>query len=289
MNRKILALHTAQPSIDGDGVSIQRIAGQGHYSQFDPFLMLDEFRGGEDGKQTKGFPEHPHRGFETVTYMLDGVIEHRDHLGNVGRLVTGGVQWMTAGRGVLHSELPIADDSHFHGFQIWVNLPASEKMTAPKYREFGPEEIPVLELDNGNTIKVIAGELSLDDDLSVANRSATGPVKEVAIRPDYWDVNLNEKTSIRLPLSPDKRVLVYVYQGNIRIAQTESGIDVHPQQMAILDKGEALTISATEQSRFLVLAAHPIGEPVVSWGPFVMNTREEIEQAIRDYQAGTLV
>lgn len=283
MYRELLGIHSAQPTVDGDGVEIQRISSQQSYAQFDPFLMLDEFKGGFDGKQTRGFPEHPHRGFETVSYMLDGAIEHKDHLGNVGRLVSGGVQWMTAGRGVLHSEMPIAEENHFHGFQIWVNLPAAEKMTEPKYRDFGPEDIPVLNLPNGSCIKVIAG------DLTVKDQSVSGPVKDVATRPDYWDVHLSQNTDITLPISDSKRVLLYVYKGTITVIQDAKSITVNSQQMAVFGQGDVLKVESSEASKFLLLAAEPISEPVVSWGPFVMNTHEEIQQAIHDYNQGNLI
>lgn len=283
MNRQLIGLYSARATADGDGVDIHRISTQQRYAQFDPFLMLDEFKGGFDGKQTRGFPEHPHRGFETVTYMLDGAIEHRDHLGNVGRLVSGGVQWMTAGRGVLHSELPIAEQNYFHGFQIWVNLPADEKMTDPKYREFGPEDIPVLTLANGTDVKVIAGTFSQE------GLSATGPVKDVATRPDYWDVHVPQDKAVSLPVANDKRVLIYVYEGEIHLSQDGAPQQIQAKQMAVLSPGDDLHIEADEASKFLVLAAQPIGEPVVSWGPFVMNTRDEIEQAIQDYNNGVLV
>ncbi|WP_439136265.1 pirin family protein [Pseudomaricurvus sp.] len=282
-SRELIGVYSTQQTVDGDGVEIQRIVTQQAYEQFDPFLMLDEFKGGFDGQQTRGFPEHPHRGFETVTYMLDGAIEHRDHLGNVGRLVSGGVQWMTAGRGVLHSELPIAEQNYFHGFQIWVNLPASEKMTEPKYREFGPEEIPTLNLANGNCIKVIAGTATHEE------HSATGPVKDVATQPDYWDVNMLGATEMSLPISSSKRVLMYVYEGSIDIKLKGAASTIDSQQMVVLSPGESLEVTANEVSRFLVLTAEPINEPVVSWGPFVMNTREEIKQAINDYNHGVLV
>lgn len=282
MKRTLIAVHAAQATVDGDGVDIQRISTQQRYANFDPFLMLDEFKGGFDGKQTRGFPQHPHRGFETVTYMLDGAIEHRDHLGNVGRLQSGGIQWMTAGRGVLHSEMPIAEKNYFHGFQIWVNLPASEKMTEPKYREVSADQIPVVTLQNGNRIKVIAGEFLLE------NQRATGPIVDVATQPDYWDVHLQPDSDITLPVAEHKRVLVYVYDGAVDVPHAEGATALIAQQMAIFSTGDALHLESRSGGKLLLLAAEPINEPVVSWGPFVMNTHEEIEQAIRDYRNGVL-
>lgn len=283
MNRILIAMHAAQATVDGDGVDIQRISAQQRYANFDPFLMLDEFKGGFDGKQTRGFPQHPHRGFETVTYMLDGAIEHRDHLGNVGRLHSGGIQWMTAGRGVLHSEMPIAEKNYFHGFQLWVNLPASEKMTEPKYRELSAEQIPVVSLPSGNRVKVIAGDFSLE------GQTTAGPITDVATQPDYWDVHLQPDTDITLPVAEHKRVLIYVYEGAVDVPQGEGATTVIAQQLAIFSTGDALQLSSQTGGKFLLLAAEPISEPVVSWGPFVMNTQEEIEQALRDYRNGVLV
>lgn len=283
MTRKLVAVHATQATVDGDGVDIQRISTQQRYASFDPFLMLDEFKGGFDGKQTRGFPQHPHRGFETVSYMLDGAIEHRDHLGNVGRLEPGGVQWMTAGRGVLHSEMPIAEKNYFHGFQIWVNLPAAEKMTEPKYREFKAHEIPVVTLHNGNRVKVIAGDFLLD------GQRTTGPVTDVATQPDYWDVAMQAESDVTLPVAEHKRVLVYVYEGSIEVPQSEVATTIVAQQLAIFSTGEALQLQSQGGGKFLLLAAQPINEPVVSWGPFVMNTHAEIEQAIQDYKNGVLV
>lgn len=283
MKRKLIAVHSAQATVDGDGVDIQRISTQHSYANFDPFLMLDEFKGGFDGKQTQGFPQHPHRGFETVTYMLDGAIEHRDHLGNVGRLQSGGIQWMTAGRGVLHSEMPIAEKNYFHGFQIWVNLPAAQKMTAPKYRELSAAQIPQLTLHNSNCIKVIAGDFALED------QAATGPIKDVATQPDYWDVHMQPQTEITLPVAEHKRALIYVYEGAVEVPQGEQSTTILAQQMAIFSTGDPLLLHSSCGGKFLLLAAEPINEPVVSWGPFVMNTREEIDQAIHDYRNGILV
>ncbi len=279
MNRQVHAIYPARPAVDGDGVKIQRISTQQRYPQFDPFLMLDEFKGGHDGKPVRGFPEHPHRGFETVSYMLDGAIEHRDHMGNVGRLVSGGVQWMTAGRGVIHSEMPIADDSHFHGFQLWVNLPAAEKMTAARYREFGPESIPVVQLEHGHAVKVIAGTLEVN------GQTVTGPVQDVATHPDYWDITVGSQAPLTLAVASRKTLLLYVYQGSASIGERV----VSSHHMAVLSQGETLEIGTENGARLLLLAAEPIGEPVASYGPFVMNTHEEIEQAIRDYNHGTLI
>jgi redox-sensitive bicupin YhaK (pirin superfamily) len=211
--------------------------------------------------------------------MLEGTMAHRDHLGNEGLLVSGGVQWMTAGRGVLHSEMPQQDEGRLHGFQLWVNLPAAEKMNEPAYREYGPDQIPAVEIGNGTRIKVIAGALEAD------GKSVTGPVANVTTRPDYFDVELAAGETLDLPTNPDKRVLLYVYRGALEI----DGRPLKQQQLGLLTDGDRLSLVASEDSAFLFLAGAPIAEPIANWGPFVMNTQEEIEQAIQDYQQGRLV
>jgi redox-sensitive bicupin YhaK (pirin superfamily) len=252
---------------------------RGALQTFDPFLLLDEIVSDEAADYIGGFPEHPHRGFETVTYMLEGTMAHRDHLGNEGLLVSGGVQWMTAGRGVLHSEMPQQDEGRLHGFQLWVNLPAAEKMNEPAYREYGPDQIPVLGIGKDSRIKVIAGALQVD------GKSATGPVAAVTTRPDYFDIELAAGEALDLPINSDKRVLLYVYRGAVEI----DGRPLKRQQLGMLGEGDQVSLSASEDSALLLLAGVPIGEPIANWGPFVMNSREEIEQAIEDYREGRLV
>ena len=256
-----------------------RSVARGALQSFDPFLLLDEIASDEAADYIGGFPEHPHRGFETVTYMLEGTMAHRDHLGNEGLLVSGGVQWMTAGRGVLHSEMPQQDEGRLHGFQLWINLPAAEKMNEPAYREYGPDDIPALAIGNGSRIKVIAGSLQVD------GKSVTGPVADVSTAPDYFDVELTAGETLDLPVDPDKRVLLYVYRGAIDL----DGRPLRQQQLGMLSEGDRLNLMASEDSAFLILAGIPIAEPIANWGPFVVNTREEIEQAIEDYREGRLV
>lgn len=281
--RALLRVQPSEPVTDGDGVRIQRAVAHRALHTFDPFLLLDEIASDEAADYIGGFPEHPHRGFETVTYMLEGTMQHRDHLGNEGLLVSGGVQWMTAGRGVLHSEMPQQESGRLHGFQLWVNLPAAEKMSQPSYREYRPEQIPTLAFGRGNRAKVIAGTFTID------GRTVTGPVKGVSTRPDYVDINLAAGEQVSLPVDGDKRALLYVYRGEITIDDGTDSRVLQQQQLGVLGEGNSIAITATEDSGLLLLAGKPIGEPVVNWGPFVMNTREEIEQAIQDYRSGNLV
>ncbi|TQV66987.1 pirin family protein [Exilibacterium tricleocarpae] len=279
--RVLTKLQPSVPATDGDGVSIQRNVAHGAPQTFDPFLLLDEIASDEAADYIGGFPEHPHRGFETVTYMLEGTMKHRDHLGNEGLLESGGVQWMTAGRGVLHSEMPQQESGRLHGFQLWVNLPAAQKMTAPRYREYSAEQIPAIGFGRGNLARVIAGTFTF------AGQTVAGPVQGVSTQPDYIDMNLNAGEQVSLPVDRGKRVLIYVYRGQLAI-----GADARPlqqQQLGELSNGNRIEFTATADSGLLLLAGNPIGEPVVNWGPFVMNTREEIEQAISDYRNGRLV
>ncbi len=282
--RALTQVQNAQPATDGDGVKIQRSVAHRALASFDPFLLLDEIASDEAADYIGGFPEHPHRGFETVTYMLEGNMQHRDHLGNEGLLTSGGVQWMTAGRGVLHSEMPIQESGRLHGFQLWINLPAAEKMCEPKYQEFAAQEIPVIALGNNNSsARVIAGSLT------AAGNTVTGPVGGVSTQPDYFDIHLAAGDSITLPLAAAKRVLLYVYQGGISVDDGQQPRPLLQQQLGILGAGHSVQLSAAEDSRLLLLAGQPLHEPIANWGPFVMNTREEIDQAIRDYQQGKLV
>jgi redox-sensitive bicupin YhaK (pirin superfamily) len=280
--RKLVRVQSSRPVTDGDGVRINRSAAPQGFAIYDPFLLLDEIASDDSADYIGGFPEHPHRGFETVTYMLEGSMKHRDHMGNEGHIISGGVQWMTAGRGVLHSEMPMQEAGRLHGFQLWANLPASEKMCEPNYREFQPSEIPEVKFEKSKA-KIIAGTFPLN------NKNTTGPVKDVVTKPDYFDIHLTAGEDLLLPIGYEKRALIYVYQGKVAIDEGEKITLVQLQQLGILEEGDLVHIKTDENSRFLLLAGKPIGEPVVNWGPFVMNTREEIEQAIQDYRNGNLV
>lgn len=291
-SRGIQQLYPAQATSDGDGVRIKRSVVHGKLEMFDPFLMLDEIASDDAADYIGGFPEHPHRGFETITYMLAGRMRHRDHMGNEGVLEPGSVQWMTAGRGVLHSEMPEQEDGLLHGFQLWMNLPAKDKMCDPRYQEFAADKIPSVTLDNGGEVRVIAGRYHLND--STGNGSThviKGVINDVATDPSFFDLRLTQQT-VTLPIPAGHRALLYVYDGNVSVGGDSSGGNnvVPIGHMAILTDGNSVDLSAqSPTARCLLLAGKPLQEPIANWGPFVMNTREEIEQAVADYRSGTLV
>lgn len=268
---------------DGAGVKLIRSVGRHQNLRVDPFLMLDAFSTDEAADYIGGFPPHPHRGFETVTYMLEGRMRHEDHLGNRGVLGPGGVQWMTAGRGVIHSEMPEQSEGRMRGFQLWLNLPAREKMKPAAYRDIAAEELPVVSLPDGGGIKVIAGSIEVD------GQTIHGPINptagSISTDPLYLDVQLPTDGLVEQPIAPAYNSLVFVYEGEIHIGQQS----LTPYQAGVLGEGDAVRIQAADAgARFLLLAGKPLNEPVAQYGPFVMNTMEEVEQAIADYQGGTL-
>lgn len=264
---------------DGAGVKLLRSLGSGPQGRLDPFLMLDEFSSVNPGDYIAGFPAHPHRGFDTVTYLLDGHMRHEDHMGNVGHINSGGVQWMTAGRGVIHSEMPEQVAGRMRGFQLWINLPAREKMKPAVYRDIQPDQIPVLTLANGATVKLIAGHITLEGQTTLA------PIHGLSTEPLYLDVMLPETSEFKLDIPAGHHAFVYVYEGRLKIGERM----VNNHSAGILTDGDYLFAhSLNQETRFLILAGKPIGEPVVQYGPFVMNTRAEIEQAVADYQNGSL-
>ncbi|HEX2493147.1 MAG TPA: pirin family protein [Steroidobacter sp.] len=272
------------PASDGAGVKLRRSLGGRQGLRVDPFLMLDEFFSDNPNDYLAGFPSHPHRGFETVTYMLDGHMEHQDHLGNRGDLTPGSVQWMTAGRGIIHSEMPQQSEGRMRGFQLWINLPANEKMKPASYRDIPPEQIPVVTLTNGVRIKVIAGAFEHE------SKRTRGPVQGVTTDPVYFDIELPANTELSLPLAADHNAFVYPYEGALLIGPRNDRKPLHTRNAGVLSRGDSLSVAAgAVGARFLLLAAKSIGEPIVQYGPFVMNTREEIEQAIHDFQAGRFV
>jgi redox-sensitive bicupin YhaK (pirin superfamily) len=271
--RKIQQIVPGVPASDGAGVKLIRSLGSANHLRADPFLMLDAFSSENPDDYVAGFPSHPHRGFETVTYLLDGHMLHEDHLGNRGNLKSGGVQWMTAGRGIIHSEMPQQENGRMRGFQLWINLPAKEKMKPAGYRDIQADEIPVVERD-GAKVKVIAGAFD----------KTSGAVTGGSTDPLYWDVAL-PSNGVLIQEIKDKTIYIYPFEGSVEIADWV----LKAHQGGVLGTGDTVEVkTGADGARFLVLAAKPIGEPVVQYGPFVMNTREEIEQAIRDYQSGAL-
>lgn len=269
---------------DGAGVKLRRSLGQSQALRLDPFLMLDEFSSSNADDYIAGFPDHPHRGFETVTYMLDGHMLHQDHLGNQGDLKSGGAQWMTAGRGIIHSEMPQQESGRMRGFQLWVNLPAREKMKPAGYRDIQPEEIPLLSLPGGGQVKIIAGTVEID------GKTIAGPIHGISTEPLFLDVRLPPGGRFTQPIITGHNAFVYPYEGRVEVGPVAEKHLLEPQSAGVLSTGDCIEIHAGDQAvAFLLLAARPLREPVVQYGPFVMNTREEIEQAITDYKNGQLV
>lgn len=277
ISREVERIVNGIPTTDGAGVSLLRILTPDLQRRLDPFLMLDEFRSDDPQDYIAGFPDHPHRGFQTVTYMLAGRMRHRDSAGNEGLLCSGGVQWMNAGRGLVHSELPEQEDGLMHGFQLWVNLPASLKMSEPGYRDIPAEEIPTYTTPKGVTLRVIAGE----------SEGVKGAVQQPVTEPLYLDVHLPGDTYHEVALPEDYNGFVYVYDGELKLG--EQGTTVHARQMAVLGNkagGACIRLHAEKPAKALVIAGRPLNEPIAQWGPFVMNTRQEIEQAVSDYRRG---
>jgi quercetin 2,3-dioxygenase len=271
------------PASDGAGVKLRRSLGGPRGLRVDPFLMLDEFSSDNPGDYIAGFPSHPHRGFETVTYLLDGHMLHEDHLGHRGDLKTGGVQWMTAGRGIIHSEMPQQENGRMRGFQLWINLPAREKMKPATYRDLQTSEIPVVALPGGGTVKVIAGTVE------VGGEATAGPIQGVTTDPTYLDVVLPAGARFSHAINSEYSAFVYPYEGRVDVGPAGSARPLNAHSAGVLTSGETIEVSVgPEGARFLVLAGRPLREPVVQYGPFVMNTRQEIEQAVRDYQSGAL-
>ncbi len=273
--RDVERLIAGQATSDGAGVKLTRVLTQSLQRRLDPFLMLDAF--GTDNPQDYigGFPDHPHRGFETVTYMIAGRMRHRDSAGHEGLLSNGGVQWMTAGRGVVHSELPEQEDGRMEGFQLWLNLPAKDKMRAPWYRDIQSTEIPEFTTPAGVTVRVIAG----------ASHGVEGAVRRENTEPLYLDVEMPAGSSFEQALPPGHNAFVYVYRGGVEIGATH----VPVQRMAILGNGsdrDGVVLTAQRPSRVLLIAGKPLGEPIAQYGPFVMNTHDEIVAAVQDFQAG---
>ena len=279
--RRLQAVIESVAASDGAGVKLRRSLGSGPWQRFDPFLMLDEFFSDDPDDYVAGFPSHPHRGFETVTYMLDGRMRHEDSFGHVGEIGPGGVQWMTAARGIIHSEMPQQAGGRMRGFQLWINLPAREKMKPAAYRQIMPGEIPTLALAGGGEARVIAGTLRQGE------ASVSGPITGLSTDPQYYDLRLPAGATATIPTSPGHNVFLYVYEGDGVVGEDSRKLPF--RAAGLLAPGDELRITAgAAGASMLMLGGRPIGERVVQYGPFVMNTPEEIQQAIRDYQDGTL-
>jgi redox-sensitive bicupin YhaK (pirin superfamily) len=282
-SRRLQQIIRSVATSDGAGVSLRRSLGQSQAARVDPFLMLDEFSSDDPDDYIAGFPSHPHRGFETVTYMLDGHMLHEDHLGNRGDLLPGGAQWMTAGRGIIHSEMPQQESGRMRGFQLWINLPAAEKMKPAAYRDIRPEEIPTTALPDGGELRVIAGSITVED------REVAGPMQGLSTEPIYIDVRLPAGGHFAQVLPTAHSSFVYAYEGGLTIGPADDQRLLTAQDAGVLSSGDRVEIHAGDgPACFLLLAARPLGEPVAQHGPFVMNSREEIEQAISDYRNNRL-
>jgi len=273
--RPVALVVPAQSTSDGAGVNLSRSLGSGALDALDPFLLLDEFRSDDSADYMGGFPDHPHRGIETVTYMLAGAMGHGDNQGNTGKLRSGDVQWMTAGRGIIHSEMPEQEEGLMWGFQLWVNLSAQQKMREPRYQEIPAADIPTVALDGGVSVKVIAG----------AVEGTVGPITEIGVDPTYLDVAVPPGGEFVHALPADHNGFCYVFEGDAVIGE---GSDSIPRgNLAVWGLGEAVRIAGgKETARVLLIAGRPHDEPIVKYGPFVMNTKEEIMQAIDDYNSG---
>ena len=276
--RSVERLIVGQPTSDGAGVKLTRVLVQALQGRLDPFLMLDAF--GTDNPQDYigGFPDHPHRGFETVTYMIAGRMRHRDSAGHEGLLQNGGVQWMTAGRGVIHSELPEQVDGRMEGFQLWLNLAAKDKMRTPWYRDIQSAEIPEVTTADGVKVRVIAGR----------SHGIDGAMQREVTEPLYLDIEIPAGASFTQALPPSHNAFVYVFRGSLQIGDTQ----VPLQRMAILGNdadSDGVVLTAPAPARALLISGKPLGEPIAQYGPFVMNTKDEILQAVQDYQSGKFV
>ena len=283
-NRTVAQRFSGTETTDGDGVKLTRIIGSSQLNMLDPFLLLDCFESDNTQDYIGGFPTHPHRGFETVTYLLNGRMRHKDNAGHEGMIEPGGVQWMTAARGIQHSEMPEQEKGLMKGFQLWVNLPSSAKMNDPAYQEYPPEMIPLEQRNDGTEVRVIAGETSV---------GTVGPVVNRFTFPTYMDVSLVKGGLFEQTLEKSHNAFIYVIDGSINVLTSNEGTAssedslLHKNELGVLTKGERLLILSGETGgRFLFIAGHPLNEPVARGGPFVMNTKSEILQAFDDYRRG---
>jgi redox-sensitive bicupin YhaK (pirin superfamily) len=277
--RTLVRIVEPMAASDGAGVRLKRSIGSPALDHLDPFLLLDEFGSEDSTDYIAGFPNHPHRGFETVTYMLDGYMRHQDSTGKGGVLKPGGVQWMTAGRGIVHSEMPEQQEGLMRGFQLWVNLPARDKMCQPRYQNIEPEEVPEVRRPDGAVVRVVAG----------AHAGVAGAVTSIAVEPLYLDVTLPAEASFTQELGEQHNAFVYPFEGALEVggAAAGAGSVIEAGHLGVLGPGKRVTLRAgVRAGRFILVAGRPIGEPLARYGPFVMNSREELVQAFEDFNAG---
>ncbi|MGC9396995.1 MAG: pirin family protein [Anaerolineae bacterium] len=277
--RQVIRLVTPEPVVEGAGVKLRRSIASRALDYVDPFLLLDDFRSHDPDDFVAGFPMHPHRGIETVTYLLDGLVRHQDSIGNAGEITAGDVQWMTAGRGILHEEMPQRHKGVLEGFQLWVNLPAKDKMMRPRYQDVPAARIPEVEQANGIRIRVVAGEV---DDIP-------GPVTDIVAHPLFLDVTIPPHSRFVQVIERGHTALAYVFEGvgTFGIANGEAGTAITATQLAIFDDGDFLEVQTGDEGvRFLLIAGKPLHEPIARYGPFVMNTHEEILQTLKELREG---
>ena len=282
--RKIRKIFKSQTTIEGAGVRLKRAFGFNELPLFDPFLLLDDFRSGNPAEYRKGFPWHPHRGIETITYMLEGSVEHQDSMGNRGVISAGDAQWMTAGSGIIHQEMPFGDnEGQMGGFQLWANLPASQKMSEPRYRDITDARIPKLHLQNGVELRIICGQFG----------ETAGPVNDIAIDPEYLDITVPPETTWSHPIKQGHTAFAYVIAGKGLFCPeetSETGEFFGNGTLLLFTDGESVTIKTGEDSvRFLLISGQPLNEPIAWQGPIVMNTEAELRTAFREYQNGTFI
>lgn len=278
--RKIKKIYESKAVVEGAGVNLRRVFGFTEPEMFDPFLLMDDFRSDDPNDYNKGFPWHPHRGIETITYVLAGNVEHSDSMGNKGVIGPGDVQWMTAGSGIIHQEMPEGDKSgKMHGFQLWANLPAAQKMMDPRYREISADNIPEVKLENGVKIRIIAGNLS----------GTKGPVKEVVIEPEFLDITIPAGTKFSHTVKKGHTVFAYVIAGEGCFSSDQNQIVGNGMLVLFVDGEEVKVFTEDKSVRFLLISGKPLREPVAWNGPIVMNTRDELKIAFEEYNNGTFI